>query len=111
MRTAFSLIVIPRVEDLGLHFALLQHARGLDQAVGERRLAVIDVGDDAEVADMVELQRMEPEGARGARQLRRRRAGWNGGARQGPRRSGRTATVHARSGARRTDASRCGGEI
>ena len=42
---------VQRIEHLGLHLALLEHAGGLDQAVGERRLAVIDVGDDAEVAD------------------------------------------------------------
>src|SRR5437762_667497 len=44
------------VENLGLHFALLQHASGLDQAIGERGFPVIDVRDDAEVANVIELQ-------------------------------------------------------
>jgi hypothetical protein len=34
-----------------LHLALAQSAAHLDQAVGQRRLAVVDVGDDGEVAD------------------------------------------------------------
>ena len=63
MRTALSLIVMPalaleveRVEHLRLHLALLQHAGGFDQAVGQGGLAVVDVGDDAEIADVIELQ-------------------------------------------------------
>jgi hypothetical protein len=63
---------VERVEHLGLHLALLQHARVLDQAVGERRLAVIDVGDDAEVPDMVELQRRVGQGRRPGARLRPR---------------------------------------
>ncbi len=47
---------VERVEDLLLHLALLERAGGLDQPVGQRRLAVVDVGDDAEVADVIELQ-------------------------------------------------------
>ena len=63
MRTALSLIdaalalEVERVEDLRLHLPLLQGASGLDQTVGERRLPVIDVGDDAEVADVVEFHK------------------------------------------------------
>ena len=39
------------VEVLGAHLPLVDHAGELEHAVGERRLAVVDVGDDAEVAD------------------------------------------------------------
>ena len=38
------------VEELFLRLALLDRFRGLQQTVGERGLAVVDVGDDAEVA-------------------------------------------------------------
>ncbi len=41
------------VEHLGLHLAGLQPARALDQPVGERALAVVDVRDDREVADVI----------------------------------------------------------
>src|SRR6266498_129698 len=47
---------VQSVEDLRLHLALLEHARRFDQAVGECGLAVIDMSDDAEIADMIELQ-------------------------------------------------------
>src|SRR2546421_5371345 len=40
---------IHRVEDLVLHVALADRSRVLEEAVGQRRLAVVDVGDDAEV--------------------------------------------------------------
>ena len=43
---------VHRVEDLRLHLARLQRAGDLEKAVGERRLAVVDVGDDGEVADV-----------------------------------------------------------
>jgi hypothetical protein len=39
-----------RVEHLILHFAGLEAAANLDEAVGQRGFAVIDVGDDREVA-------------------------------------------------------------
>ena len=55
-RDAALALEVERVEHLLLHLALLQRARRLDQPVGQRRLAVIDVRDDAEVADMIELQ-------------------------------------------------------
>src|SRR5690606_16285433 len=41
------------VEHLLLHLALRQRAGTLEQAVGQRRLAVVDVGDDAEVANPI----------------------------------------------------------
>ncbi len=44
---------IHRVEDLRLHLPVGQPAAALDEAVGQRRLAVVDVGDDREVADML----------------------------------------------------------
>ena len=42
---------IHRVEHLRLHLARLQRAGHLEEAVGQRRLAVVDVRDDREVAD------------------------------------------------------------
>ena len=42
---------VHRVEQLVVHLARGDGARDLQDAVGERRLAMIDVGDDAEVAD------------------------------------------------------------
>ena len=39
------------VEELVLHVAVGDRARVLEQPVGQGRLAVIDVGNDAEVAD------------------------------------------------------------
>ena len=43
------------VEDLRLHLSLRQCARILDQAVGDRRLAVVDMCDDREIADILVL--------------------------------------------------------
>ncbi len=40
------------VEELGFHFALGDGAGAFEEAVGEGGLAVVDVGDDAEVADV-----------------------------------------------------------
>ena len=40
------------VEDLGLHFTGRDGAGELEEAVGEGGLAMIDVGDDGEVADV-----------------------------------------------------------
>ena len=45
---------VHRVEVLGSHVARVDRARQLQEAVGERRLPVIDVGDDAEAANAVE---------------------------------------------------------
>ena len=42
---------VHRVEDLGLHLTLLERAGHLEEAVRERGLAVVDVGDDREVAN------------------------------------------------------------
>ena len=45
---------VHRVEVLGPHVAGVDGAGELEEAVGERRLPVVDVGDDAEVAEPVE---------------------------------------------------------
>src|SRR5690606_3439348 len=39
------------VQNLLLHLPLGQPARAFQKAIGQRRLAVVDVGDDAEIAD------------------------------------------------------------
>jgi hypothetical protein len=50
-RDAAFALEVHRVEVLLAHVARLNSAGDLEDAVGERRLAVIDVGDDREVAD------------------------------------------------------------
>ena len=52
-RDAALALEIHRVEDLRFHLARLQRAGQLEKAVGERRLAVVDVRDDREVADVL----------------------------------------------------------
>src|SRR5207237_10014446 len=65
---------VHRVEHLLLHLARTEPAGHLDQTVGERRLAVVDVGDDREVADLA---------------LRAGRHGWRGlGGVRAPRKAG-----------------------
>jgi len=44
---------VHRVQDLGLHLALRQPAAPLDQAVGQRRLAMVDVRDDGKISDVI----------------------------------------------------------
>ena len=44
---------VHRVEDLGAHLLRVDGAGDLEDAIGERRLAVVDVGDDREVADVL----------------------------------------------------------
>jgi CheY-like chemotaxis protein len=51
---AALLLQVHVVENLAGHLAVRQPAAGLDQAVGQGALAVVDVGDDGEVADEVE---------------------------------------------------------
>ncbi len=41
------------IEHLAFHFAGVQPAAALDQAVGERRLAVVDMRDDREIANEI----------------------------------------------------------
>ena len=43
---------VHRVEHLRFHFAVGQAPAGLNEAVGQRGFAVVDVGDDGEVADV-----------------------------------------------------------
>src|SRR5260370_694778 len=49
--SAFSFQFHP-VHDLLAHFALRDRARGLEQAIRQRRLSVVDMRDDAEVTDV-----------------------------------------------------------
>ena len=57
------------VEHLGAHLAGVERAGEFQEPIGQGRLAVVDVGDDAEVADAVELH-----GVSSASLGRRRRA-------------------------------------
>jgi hypothetical protein len=43
---------IHRIEHLRLHLAIREPAAEMDDAIGKRRLAVVDMGDDGEVADV-----------------------------------------------------------
>ena len=43
---------VHRVEHLRAHRARVDGLRHLEDAIGQRRLAVVDVGDDREVADV-----------------------------------------------------------
>ena len=54
-RDATLTLQIHRVEQLVLHFAHLDGAGQFKDAVRQRRLAVVDVRDDAEVAGMVQI--------------------------------------------------------
>ena len=54
-RDAALALEIHAVEHLRLHLAGLQGARHLEETVGQRRLAVVDVGDDGEVADVARV--------------------------------------------------------
>jgi hypothetical protein len=49
-RDATFFFQVHRVEDLRGHLALRQRAGSLEQAVGQRGLAVVDMGDDAEIS-------------------------------------------------------------
>jgi hypothetical protein len=52
MRIAFSLIVIPRSRSSSiLHLARLYGSGDLEEPIGKRRLAVVDVRDDREVSN------------------------------------------------------------
>ena len=52
-RDAALALEVHRVEHLRLHLAVGQAAAALDQAIGERRLAVVDVRDDGKIADVL----------------------------------------------------------
>ncbi len=48
---------VHRVEQLGFHLALGQAAAALDQAIRQRRLAMVDVRDDREISDVVHREK------------------------------------------------------
>jgi hypothetical protein len=52
-RDPVLLLEVHRVEHLAGHLARIDGVRRLEQPVGERGLAVVDMGDDAEVAQAV----------------------------------------------------------
>src|SRR5690606_39116980 len=49
-RDAALALDVHRVEHLGLHLAIGQAAAAMNDAVGKRRFAVVDVGNDGEIA-------------------------------------------------------------
>ena len=55
-RDAPLALEIHGVEHLRFHLARLQRAGELEKAVRERRLAVVDVRDDREIADVAWIQ-------------------------------------------------------
>ena len=54
-RDAALALDVHRVQHLRGHLARLERAAALDQPVGQRRLAVVDMRDDGEVADAGEV--------------------------------------------------------
>jgi hypothetical protein len=52
---AFLALQVHVVENLVLHVTLGNGARCLEEAIGQRRFAVIDMGDDAEVSNVVSI--------------------------------------------------------
>ena len=63
---------IHRIEDLIDHFAVGDGAAQLDQPVGEGGLAVVDMGDDGEIANMAEIGHLEGLMAGAPRPVKRR---------------------------------------
>ena len=59
-RDAALALEIHRVEHLRLHLAGLQRAGQLEETIGERRLAVVDVRDDRKIADALRSRPLEP---------------------------------------------------
>ena len=84
-RDAALALEVHRVEHLRFHLAVGQPAAALDEAVGERRLAVIDVRDDREVAD-VQHGKSQRAPACGALSTRGRRGDGRAGRCRGNRR-------------------------
>ena len=54
-RDAALALEVHRVEQLAAHLGRVDRVRELEDAVGERRLAVVDVGDDREVPDLLHV--------------------------------------------------------
>jgi hypothetical protein len=84
-RDAALALEVHRIEHLGLHFAIGQSATALDEPVGKRRLAVIDVRDDREIAD-VQHGKSQRAPACGALSTRGRRGDGRAGRCRGNRR-------------------------
>ena len=63
---------IHRVEHLRGHLALAQRAGQFQQAVGQRRLAVVDVRNDAEISDVLGIHGLFSGGAAPVAAMRRR---------------------------------------
>ncbi len=63
-RDAALALDIHRIENLFRHLAFGKAARRLDQAVGQRRFAMVDMGDDGKVADMVKGRAIGAHGRR-----------------------------------------------
>ncbi len=63
------------IEDLGFHFACRQATAHLDETVGQRRLAMVDVGDDGEIADMTQITHGSTLEKAASRDARRKIAG------------------------------------
>ena len=61
-RDAALPLEIHRVEDLRLHLARLQRAGDLEEAIGKRRLAVVDVRDDREISDVLRVHYLASSG-------------------------------------------------
>ncbi len=55
-RDAALPLEVERVEHLLLHLPLLEHPRRLDEPIGEGGFSVVDMRDDAEIANVIELQ-------------------------------------------------------
>ena len=45
---------VHRVENLGLHLSIRESAAALDNPIGQRRLTVIDMGDDGKISDVIQ---------------------------------------------------------
>ena len=56
-RYAALALEVEHVEQLRLHVALVYRARRFEQTVCERRLAVVDVGDDAEISEILQFHK------------------------------------------------------
>lgn len=63
------------VQDLGLHFAIGEAAAHLDEAIGQRRLAMVDMGNDGEIADMAQVAHGSTHSKRARAAIRRKIAG------------------------------------
>ena len=58
---------VHRVEDLSGHFTFAERAGEFEKAVGQRRFAVVDVGDDAKIADESGIHKIKKQRGKDAR--------------------------------------------